>query len=420
MRIINKEDFGIHEVYDIGVSSLTDSHNFVLNNGAVASNCFNKAHSVSYSILTYISAYLKTHYPVEFFTALMSTRSKTLQPKLWAIKAPEYIEEAKKFNVHVHPPFVNQSSFEFTIVGQEVYFGLNAIRDVGKTAARMIIKARQKTPFKSVKDFISRINLQKVNTKTFEALVKAGAFDRLGYDRADLLEKCPLIYAYIRDLEDYKQRQLDVVERTTYNSRVIPLIERRNFLRKELKKIQNRIDKDKIKENDLDNFHLMEEELTPLEEQKFKKKVTLKPKEKPTFPELLKGNTIELGMKEILEQARYIGCYIGGHPLDLIHIEKDDLDSLEEQSYAQVAGVILFLKEITTRKGKQMAFVEINDKTASAEMVIFPQLWKKVIKLNLIESDIVSCKVKVEQTEPDIKLILNSITKYEEHYEVDP
>jgi DNA polymerase-3 subunit alpha len=350
----------------------------------------------------------------------MSTRSKTLQPKSWAIKAPEYVEEAKKFGVQIHPPYVNQSSFEFTISGTEIFFGLNAIRDVGKTAARMIIKARQKTPFNSIKDFISRINLQKVNTKTFEALVKAGAFDKLGYNRADLLQKCPLIYAYVRDLEDYKQRQLDVVERDNYNNQVVPLIDRRNLLRKELKKIQNRIDKDKMKENDMDNFHIMSEELAPLEEESLRKKVSLKAKEKPEFPVLSKAPAVELGMKEILDQAHYIGCYIGGHPLDLIEIKKDDLDDLDNQPYANVAGIILFIKEIVTRKGKQMAFVEINDKTASAEIVIFPEMWKTVKLLNLKETDLISCKVKVEQTEPDIKLILNSIKHHKDYYEMDP
>lgn len=420
MKIISKKHLGEEEVYDIGVASLENNHNFVLDNGLIASNCFNKAHSVSYSILTYVSAYMKTHYPLEFFTALMSTRSKTLQPKSWAIKAPEYVEEAKKFGVQIHPPYVNQSSFEFTISGTEIFFGLNAIRDVGKTAARMIIKARQKTPFNSIKDFISRINLQKVNTKTFEALVKAGAFDKLGYNRADLLQKCPLIYAYVRDLEDYKQRKLDVVERDNYNNQVVPLIDRRNLLRKELKKIQNRIDKDKMKENDMDNFHIMSEELAPLEEESLRKKVSLKAKEKPEFPVLSKAPAVELGMKEILDQAHYIGCYIGGHPLDLIKIKKDDLDDLDNQPYANVAGIILFIKEIVTRKGKQMAFVEINDKTASAEIVIFPEMWKTVKLLNLKETDLISCKVKVEQTEPDIKLILNSIKHHKDYYEMDP
>lgn len=419
MKIISKEYLGRQEVYDIGVASLEGNHNFVLDNNLVASNCFNKAHSVSYSILTYVSAYMKTHYPVEFFTALMSTRSKTLQPKSWALKAPEYIAEAKKFGVIVNPPYVNQSGFEFTIADNEIYFGLNAIRDVGRTAAKMIIKARQKTPFNSVKDFVSRVNLQKVNTKTFEALVKAGAFDKLGYDRADLLDKCPQIYAYVKDMEAYKQRELDVIERNAYNARVVPLIERRNFLKKELKKIQNRIDKDKIKENDMDNFHILSEELEPLESQDLKKKVVLKSKEKPEFPELVKDNFVELGMKEILDQANYIGCYIGGHPLDLMEINSDKISSLEEGDHANVAGVILSIKTIVTRKGKQMAFIEVNDKTATAEIVVFPQLWPKVAKLGLKETDVVCCKVKVERTEPDIKLILNSITLYEDNYEMD-
>lgn len=419
MKIISKEYLGEQEVYDIGVASINGSHNFVLENGLVASNCFNKAHSVSYSILTYVSAYMKTHYPVEFFTALMSTRSKTLQPKSWAIKAPEYIAEAKKFGVTVNPPYVNQSSFEFTISNNEIYFGLNAIRDVGRTAAKMIIKARQKTPFKSVKDFVSRVDLQKVNTKTFEALVKAGAFDKLGYSRPDLLEKCPDIYAYIKDMEAFKQRELDVIERNAYNARVAPLIERRNFLRKELKKIQNRIDKDKIQENDMDNFHIMSEELEILEQQELKKKVALKSKEKPEFPDLMKDCYVELGMKEILDQANYIGCYIGGHPLDLIEINSDKISSLEEGDYADIAGVILSIKTIVTRKGKQMAFIEVNDKTATAEIVVFPQLWPKVAKLELKETDVVCCKVKVERTEPDVKLILNSIQIYEDNYEMD-
>ena len=91
MKIVKKELLGLDTVYDIGVESNENAHNFLLENRTVASNCFNKAHSVSYSMLTYISAYLKTHYPVYFFTALMSTRSKTLQPKSWAIKAPEYV-----------------------------------------------------------------------------------------------------------------------------------------------------------------------------------------------------------------------------------------------------------------------------------------------------------------------------------------
>ena len=112
-----------------------------------------------------------------------------------------------------------------------------------------------------------------------------------------------------------------------------------------------------------------------------------------------------------MEQARFIGCYIGGHPMDLIQIEKHDLNSLENFKYARVAGVVLSIKEIKTRSGKLMAFVEIDDSTASAELVIFPSLWKNLKDLNLQETDIISCNVKVEQTDPDIKLILNKIQR---------
>ena len=419
MKIVKKEYLGIQPVYDIGVTSSVNANNFVLKNGLVASNCFNKAHSISYSLLTYVSAYMKTHYPVEFFTALMSTRSKTLQPKTWAIKAPEYINEAKKFNVEILPPSVNNSSYEFTINNDQIYFGLNAIRDVGKTAAKAIIKARQKTPFKDIKDFLNRVNLQKVNTKTFEALIKAGAFDRMGYCRKSLIENTSEIYSYIKNTEEYSQRKLDVIERDQYNRRVIPLIERRNFLRKEIKKIQNRIDKDKQKEGDLDNLHIYEEELLPLEEQKLKKLPALKEKELPVFPDLARTKTIELDMQTILEQAKYIGCYIGGHPMHLLDVQKDDIDSLEEGDYAEVVGVIISIKEITTRKGKKMAFFDLDDSTASSEVVIFPNLWQKISKLELQDTDIVRCKVKVEKTDPEIKLILNSIDKYREDHEVD-
>jgi len=327
------------------------------------------------------------------------------------MKAPEYISEAARFNVNVYPPSVNNSGYEFTIVENEIYFGLNAIRDVGKTAARTIISARQKTAFKNIEDFLHRVNLQKVNTKVFEALIKAGAFDRMGYLRSDLLLKTPLIYAYIRDLDAYKQREIDHIRRNQENERALPLIERRNFLRKEVKKLTNRVSKGKEKEGDVSLLHAYEEELEPLEELKLKKKPTLARHDKPTFPSLERNKLIELTFSEIMDQARYIGCYIGGHPMDLIAVNKDDLDSLEESSYATIAGVILSIKEIKTRSGKQMAFLEIDDSTSSAEIVVFPAIWAKIKEKNYQETDIIKCSVKVEQTEPDIKLILNKIKR---------
>jgi len=420
MRIVSKEDLGLQPVYDLGVSSSCGSNNFLLSNGIVASNCFNKAHSVSYSFLTYISAYLKTHYPVEFFTSLMSTRSKTLQPKTWAIKAPEYINEAKKFNVNVYPPSVNNSGHEFTIMNNEVFFGLNAIRDVGKTSAKSIIKARQKTSFKDIKDFLSRINLQKVNTKTFEALTKAGAFDTMGYSRKNLLDNVNAIYSYYRDIEDYRQRTIDIISRDLHNTKMLPLIERRNFLRKEVKRITRKIDKEKASQEEVDIYSYHLSELETLEDQGLKRLPSLKPKEEPIFPELVRGSYVEITLKEVMQQAYYIGCYIGGHPVTMLDVPRTNMaDLLPGSRGVDIAAVVLSYKEILTRKGQKMAFLEIDDSTASGELILFPGIYSRYSKLEIKDGDLLLLNVKVNSIEPELKLIPNKIQKYMVSNEVD-
>lgn len=412
MKIIKKEFLGPQPVYDIGVSSPYNVNNFVLENGIVASNCFNKAHSISYSFLTYISAYLKTHYPVEFFAALMSTRSKTLQPKSWALKAHEYITEAEKFNVNILPPDINRSSFDFTIYGSNIYFGFNAIRDVGKTAAKSIMSSRRSTPFKDIKDFISRVNLQKVNTKTFEALVKSGAFDSMGYSRAELLQKSSELYSYHKDLEDFKQRAIDILSRETHNKKVVPLIERRTFLRKEVKKITNRIDKSKASQEDLDIYPYHLEELEKLEAQNIKRLPPLKEKEQPEFPTFDRNQMVEITLPYVMAQAHYIGCYIGGHPITMLDLPRHNLSDITENTKkVKIAAIVLSYKQITTRKGKKMAFLEVDDSTSSAEIILFPSLFQKYNSLDITEGDILLIEANVDKIDP-LKLIPNKINKY--------
>ena len=99
--------------------------------------------------------------------------------------------------------------------------------------------------------------------------------------------------------------------------------------------------------------------------------------------------------------------------MDLLSIQKDDLSTLEQSKYARVAGVILAIKEIKTRSGKYMAFIEIDDSTAAAEIVVFPAIWNKIKDNEFKETDIIICSVKVEETNPDIKLILNKIKRIE-------
>jgi DNA polymerase III alpha subunit len=401
---------GKHHVYDIG---LEGPHNFMIEGGIFASNCFNRSHSISYSFLTYITAYLKANYPVEFFCSLMTTRSKSLQPKDWAQKAPQYVNEARQLGVEINAPSVNASDLEFTISQNEIYFGLNAIRDVGKTAARSIVKARSNTPFKNVFDFVSRVNTQKVNIKTFMALVKAGAFDKMGYCRLELEEKAQSIYDYYKNLQDYEERLLEIEERNNYNSIVIPKIERRNELRKLYKSETNKRLKNKQTLSDMD-YTKIELELEELESRGLKKKVNLKQKELPVKPEFERSSQIKLNFKQIVEQANYIGCYINVHPVTLVKAKTDFIDSLYAGEWSKIAAVITGLKVIKTRKtNKEMAFLEIDDSKTICEAVIFPNTYAKIKNLDLQIGSLILVDAKVEQIDP-VKLIVNNITLYKE------
>lgn len=401
---------GNHHVYDIG---LEGPHNFMIEGGIFASNCFNRSHSISYSFLTYITAYLKANYPVEFFCSLMTTRSKSLQPKDWAQKAPQYVNEARQLGVEINAPSVNASDLEFTISQNEIYFGLNAIRDVGKTAAKSIVAARNNTFFKDIFDFLSRVNTQKVNTKVFAALIKAGAFDKMGYSRLELEEKMQSLYDYFKNILEYEERLLEIKERNRYNSIVVPKIERRNELRKLVKKHQSLFEKNKrvISEMDLTK---LEEELQELEDQDLKKKPSLKEKTLPVKPVLTRSEKLQINFKQIVEQANYIGCYINTHPVTLVKAKTQFIDNLYEGEYAEIAAVITSVKIIKTRKSqKNMAFLELDDSKTICEAVVFPQIYSKIEKLNLEVGALVLATVKVEQTDPT-KLIVNKIILYEE------
>lgn len=407
MKVIKANKIGKHKSYDIG---LEGPHNFLIKGGVFASNCFNKSHSVAYSYLTYVTAYIKANHPVEFFCALMTTRSKSLQPKDWAQKAPQYINEAKQMGVEINAPSVNASNLEFTIRENQIYFGLNAIRDVGKTAARSIMAARKTTPFKSVMDFVSRVNTQKVNIRTFVSLARAGAFDKMGYCRQELEDNAQEIYDFYKDIAEYQERLLQIKERETFNSVIIPKIERRNELRKAVSRETKLREKQKQKLSDMD-FEKCKIELDELEEQKLKKKVTLKEKEMPEKPNVTRYNKIKINFKQILQQAVYIGCYLETHPVTLIK-NKKYIEQLYAGEYGRVAGVVTNYKPIITKTKSKMAFLELDDSRIICEGVIFPAVYKRIESLNLKQGDLILADVKVQSTEP-YKLIINKVNIYE-------
>jgi DNA polymerase-3 subunit alpha len=136
---------------------------------------FNKSHSCAYALLAYQTAYLKTHYPVEFMAALLTSEAGNTD------KVVKYINEARGMSISILPPDVNESDLYFTPVGEAIRFGLAAIKNVGENTAKAIRESRQEHgKFNSLCGFCERIEPRFLNKRVFESLIKSGALDSLG------------------------------------------------------------------------------------------------------------------------------------------------------------------------------------------------------------------------------------------------
>lgn len=144
---------------------------------------FNKSHSTAYATISYQTAYLKAHYPKEFFAALLTSVSGNED------KEEVYIKEAESMGIKILPPDINRSDIHFKIEGDGIRFGFSAIKNVGENAAKIIVEEREKGEYRSFYDFLSRCKSGKINKKVIESLIKAGAFDSLNPDRPLLLEE---------------------------------------------------------------------------------------------------------------------------------------------------------------------------------------------------------------------------------------
>ncbi|MHC4861218.1 MAG: DNA polymerase III subunit alpha, partial [Planctomycetota bacterium] len=146
--------------------------------------CFNKCHTTAYAIVTYETAYLKANYPVEFMAALMTCDMGVTD------KIVRYMGECRKMGIEVRPPDANVSNAEFTVEDGVIRFGLGAVKGVGISAIHSIEAAREEAGgcFRSLFDFCERVDLRLVNRAAIEALVKAGCFDSLSTNRAQLME----------------------------------------------------------------------------------------------------------------------------------------------------------------------------------------------------------------------------------------
>ena len=283
---------------------------------AFANYAFNKAHAVCYAVVSYQTAYLKCHYPKQYMAALMTSVLDS------ATKISGYIAECKELGISVLPPDVNHSEDHFTVDGDAIRFGLGAVKNVGHGLIRsMVAKREEGGPFRSLEDFLERMGEGELNKRAVENFIKCGAMDCFGYHRSELLA----VYETMMDsVASSRKRNLD---------------------------------------GQIGLFGLLEDEESV--------KIPI-----PKLPELNRADMM-------LMEKETTGIYLSGHPMDdyrgyLRNTHVVPIGSLmeEENPYQDdqiisVAGIVQGVKMKTTRNNSMMAYVTVEDDTASIEMLAF-------------------------------------------------
>ena len=160
---------------------------------------FNKSHAAAYALIAYQTAFLKTYYKEDFIAATMSTELTNTS------KLREFVEELKKLKIEIVKPSINNCFSDFKATKNKIIYGLGAIKNVGLEAISNIINEREKNgTFKSLTDFINRVNAKDVNKLQLEGLVKAGVFDEFDKDRNKILNSIPKIIQQIKNINDDK------------------------------------------------------------------------------------------------------------------------------------------------------------------------------------------------------------------------
>ena len=319
---------------------------------------FNKSHSAAYALIAYQTAWLKAHYPIPFMTSLLSNELGNTDGIV------KFLAECRSSGIEVLPPDINKSEEDFTIEDDKIRFGLAAVKNVGSSAIESIITERKKGgPYKGIDDFVSRVDLRKVNRRVMESLIKSGAFDSFGLKRAQIFEALDELI----DFGHKRQKEKSLGQKSLFaispsaSSSIIP----------------------------------------------FK------------IPEIEEWPKFELLSKE----KEALGFYISGHPLEsyqdiiskLSAINTQNLSQAQEGSKVALSGIIRSKKEKLTKKGDKMAFLVFEDLYGSVELICFSEvfnnfkelidserpLWiEGVLKKDGDEEDKITCKIICEKMYP--------------------
>jgi DNA polymerase-3 subunit alpha len=292
---------------------------------------FNKSHSVGYAHIAYQTAYFKAHYPVEFMAALLSSEKDD------STRIVTLMDECRRMGMTVLPPDVNESLGAFSVIGDKIRFGLGAVKNVGESAVKAIIKAREKYGrFNTLFEFCERVDSRALNKRTIESLIQAGAFDSLKGHRAQLMGCVDMAITYGQAVQQDKMRG-----QTSLFSGGI--------------------------------------DVTTIAE--------------PKLLDIPKWPTSEILSRE----KEMLGFYVSGHPLakheqELKLFTTKDTETLQvtkDGEEAVIGGVITNVKFNLDKKGKRMAFATVEDFVGMSEVVIFSDCLEKNKEIVRVDSIVV-------------------------------
>jgi len=290
---------------------------------------FNKAHAACYSVIAYWTAYLKANYPVEYMTAVLTAESRANTGPTRDEKITGIIAECRRMNIQILPPDINTSGIEFTVEKGNIRFGLSAIKNVGEAAIESILIARNEKQFKNLGDFLSRVDVSKVNKKTLESFIKTGAFDRFG-TRAGLLMVLPEALDQV-----HKAHKAHVAGQSGLF--------------------------DESEDSGIVSIHI-------------------------TIPDVP-----ELSSQEMLVfEKELLGFYLTAHPLAsyakiIEALGATQIAQINDEHIGErltIGGLVTQVKKITTKAtNNEMAFVKVEDLGGSIELVVFPKIYQKCASL---------------------------------------
>lgn len=295
---------------------------------------FNKSHSAAYAIVSYQTAYLKAHYPTEYLAACLTSVASDSD------KVAKFIAECRRLGIEVLPPDVNESLASFTVVGdRRIRFGLAAIKNVGESAVEEILLRRKEGRYRSIFDFVERVDSRVINRRVLESLIKAGAFGGLHPNRAQLLASLEDILAHSarRRKKDVKQRSLFGEEATLEG--VPPLREVAEFSQQELLQMEK---------------------------------------------EMLGFYVSDHPFREAMRTLRHIPLFPLGH-----------LRALKHEVRVKVVGMVGNVRKIVTKTGGDMYFVTLEDESGSVEAIFFPNLAEE-LKKHLAEGKLLGVLGKLD------------------------